>query len=280
MHHSHIAFHRTLTGGPQLGWPETLVTAAQAGFDRIDIDLLQIPKADYPRAKDSLAQLGIQAGVALLPAEFRGTEDRFSADMQILAAQAALAKSLGIRTMVRSLPPCADLPKPEYAKILKRRLRIIANTIQQYDIRLALEFIGPIHLRTLRPYPFIWRMDETLEFAAAVGAGTGLLIDAWHWHHIGATKQDILSAGDMILNVQIADAAALPPEDIRDEQRLLPGQGCINFAEFFQALHTIGYQGFITPEVFGYHPEFADPVLAANQALTASKDLLAKTWPT
>jgi sugar phosphate isomerase/epimerase len=178
--------------------------------------------------------------------------------------------------MTRPLPASSDIPKKEYSDIVRRRLHRVANILENHEIRLALEFIGPLHLRTARRYTFIWRMDETLEFAASVESTIGLLLDSWHWHHIGGNKQDILSAGALTLNVQVSDARELQPKEVKDSERLLPGQGVVNFEEFFQGLRLVGYNGLLTPEIFGYRSEFSNLILSARKALKATKDMLNK----
>ena len=276
MNSRHISFHRSLTGGSSISWPDTIVIAAKAGFDTVDIELNEIPVGDYAIAKDMLDEQGIQAGVAPLPVEFRADEGKFAEDMETFAKKVLLAESLGIRIMTRSLPASSEIPKKEFAVIVRRRLRRVTHLLENHGIRLALEFMGPFHLRTARPYAFIWRMDETLEFATSVGSTVGLLVDSWHWHHIGGNKQDILSAGALILNVQVSDAKELQPQEVKDSERLLPGQGVVNFEEFFQGLRIVGYNGLITPEVLGYRSEFSNPILSARKALNATKDMLNK----
>ena len=49
------------------------------------------------------------------------------------------------------------------------RLRACANILGAYGIRLALEFVGPHHLRTQWKNPFIWTVQETLDWIDAIG---------------------------------------------------------------------------------------------------------------
>ena len=53
----------------------------------------------------------------------------------------------------------------------------------------------------------------------------------------GATTDDIIHAGkDRIVHIHFDDAPNLPPEQIQDNERLLPGEGVINLTGFLQAL--------------------------------------------
>jgi sugar phosphate isomerase/epimerase len=99
-------------------------------------------------------------------------------------------------------------------------------------------------------------MDETLAFAKECGPNIGLILDAWHWHHAGATAQDILAAGKLyIVNVHVSDARQQPADEVRDNQRLMPGEGVIDLVTFFQSLQRIGYEDGVSPEPLGRLPQ-------------------------
>ena len=109
-------------------------------------------------------------------------------------------------------------------------------------------------------------MADMLDLCASCGENVGILLDSWHWHHDpDATVDSILNAGrHRIVHVHLNDAADLPSEQIRDEQRLLPGEGVIRQA---------GYTEAVSPEIFG-RLEGVLPDDAARQALEASRRIL------
>jgi sugar phosphate isomerase/epimerase len=146
----------------------------------------------------------------------------------------------------------SETPKVELRSLYKRRFTECARVLAAHNVRLGLEFLGPLHLRRMFPYEFIWRMPEMLAFAEECGPNVGLQLDSWHWHHVGGTTRDIIAAGrDRIVHVHFNDSPDLPPDQIRDNQRLLPGEGVINLVGFLQALQTIGYTDALSVEVFG-----------------------------
>jgi sugar phosphate isomerase/epimerase len=105
----------------------------------------------------------------------------------------------------------------------------------------------------------------------------GLELDSWHWHHAGATVKDISAAGkENIINVQVNDAPRLPPEQIRDDERLMPGEGVIDLAGFFGALKEIGYADGVSPEVFGRHLKNIPPVEGARLGLETTRAVMRK----
>jgi sugar phosphate isomerase/epimerase len=137
-------------------------------------------------------------------------------------------------------------------------------------VRLGLEFLGPLELRKAHKYEFIWRMNDMLAFAKECGPNVGLLLDTWHWHHAGATPEDIVAAGrDRIVHVHFNDSPNLPPEQIHDNQRLLPGEGVINLTGFLQALQRIHYRDALSVEVFGRTKDMT-PEAAAKAGLNSA----------
>ena len=179
--------------------------------------------------------------------------------------------------MMAVMPPSSETPKAELRKIFRDRLTAISEILLPSKARLGLEFLGPLHFRTRQPHEFIWRMDELLEFVKECGPNIGLTLDAWHWHHAGATAADILAAGkSRIVHVHVSDAAKQPPEDVRDNQRLLPGEGVIDLVTFFQAIRKIGYQDAVSPEPLGRIPPEMPPEDGARLGLEATLGVMRK----
>ena len=203
-----------------------------------------------------LARLEIKPGVVSLPVQYSRDDAVFQEGMTQLADAATFAADIGCPRMMTVLPPSSQTPKAEFRKILKDRVVAIGEVLSRSNVRLGLEFLGPLHFRTRAPHEFIWRMDEALEFARECGPNIGLTLDAWHWHHAGATAADILAAGrSRIVHVHVSDARQQPPEEVRDNQRVMPGEGVIDLVTFFQTLKKTGYTDAISPEPIGRVPK-------------------------
>lgn len=100
--------------------------------------------------------------------------------------------------------------------------------------------------------PFIYNLPETVKLAMEAGSNIGAVCDVWHWHHSGSTAQDILNCDrSRIVHIHMSDARAMPPEEVRDNMRLMPGEGIIDYVAFFGALKRIGYTGGVAPEPLG-----------------------------
>lgn len=245
------AYNPQLTGG-RVQWPDSAELAAHAGFPGVDIGLAAAMKNGLESTRKLLEQWKLKPAVVDLPVDFRKDDETFQRGLRALPDAASFSAALGCPRMTTYLMSSSDTPKDELRKLYLDRFRACADILARSHVRLGFEFLGPLHIRRAFAHEFIWRMDEMLQFAKDCGSNCGLLLDSWHWYHAGATLDDIVKAGrDRIVHVQINDSAQLPPEKVKDNERLLPGEGVINLTGFLQALKKIGYDDALSVEVFG-----------------------------
>jgi sugar phosphate isomerase/epimerase len=233
-------------------WPDFARLAAQTGFPGTDVMLDTAMKAGASATNDLLSQLKLRPAILNFPITFQKDDAAFEESLAKLDDCARFAAAIHCPRMMTYLLSSSDTPREQLAATYRDRFTKSARILAKYNVRLGLEFLGPLHIRKAKPYEFIWRMPDMLAFAKECGPNVGLTLDSWHWHHAGATTQDITDAGrDRIVHVHFNDAPNLPPEQIRDNQRLLPGEGVINLTGFLQALQKIGYTDALSVEVFG-----------------------------
>jgi sugar phosphate isomerase/epimerase len=272
----YLSLNPTIVAG-RVHWPEFARLAAKVGYPGVDVDLGAAMKAGLPATNALLEELKIKPAAINLPVEFRKDDATFGKDLDQLGDAASFSAALGCPRMITWLMPSSKTPKAELRALYLKRFRACADVLARSHVRLGLEFLGPLHLRQQEPYEFIWRMPEMLAFARECGPNVGLLLDVWHWHHAGATTDDIIKAGkDGIVHVHFNDAPKLPPDQIRDNERLMPGEGVINLVGFLRALRQIGYQDALSVEVFGKFLEKMTPEDAARRALEASRGVMQK----
>jgi sugar phosphate isomerase/epimerase len=249
-----VSLNASLTG--TLPWPDFARLAARLGYGGADVDLHGARTQGLAAARALFGELEIAPSVANLPVRFTGDETAYREDLKGLGEAAAFVSGIGCPRMMAVLPPASATPKAEFRRVIKARVAAISEILLRSEIRLGLEFLGPLHFRTRQPYEFIWRMDEALAFARECGPNIGLVLDAWHWHHAGATAADILAARkSRIVHVHVSDASRQPAEDVRDSHRLMPGEGVIDLVTFFQSLQRIGYEDAVSPEPLGRLPQ-------------------------
>ena len=258
-------------------WPDFARLAAKVGYPGTDVDLGAAMKAGVAATNTLLSQLNLKPAAVNLPVEFRKDDAAFRADLAKLGDASSFAAAIGCPRMVTWIMPSSKSPKAELRALYLKRFRACADVLARSHVRLGLEFIGPLHLRKMEPYEFIWRMPEMLAFARECGSNVGLLLDVWHWHHAGATTEDIIKAGkDGIVHVHFSDAPNLPPDQIRDNERLMPGKGVINLVGFLRALKQIGYQDGLSVEVFGKFLLAKSPEEDAREGLEDARAVMRK----
>jgi sugar phosphate isomerase/epimerase len=273
----YVSLNSSLTGG-KLAWPEFARLAARTGFGGVDLNLTAAMKEGVDATRALFAELKIKPSNVNLPVTFAKDEEAFLTSLKKLPEAAAFCAAIQCPAMLTVLPPASQTPKTEFRKIVKDRLSAIGEILSRTNLRLGLEFLGPLHFRTALPHEFIWRMDETLEFAKECGANVGLLLDVWHWHHAGATTADILTAGTArIVHVHLSDCPKLPADRVRDNQRVLPGEGVIDLLGFFRALKTIGYRDGVSPEPIGRIPKDMSAEEGARLGLNTALTVMRKT---
>lgn len=271
----YISLNGVIVSG-KVPWPEFARLAARLGYGGVDVDLGGAAKEGAAESKALFEHLRLRPAVLGFPADFRKDDAAFRADLPKLETAARFAAGIGCPRMVTWILSSTPTPKPELRKIYKARFQASAEILARSGVRLGLEFLGPLHIRKAAPHEFIYRMDEMLDFAKECGPNVGLLLDSWHWHHAGGTVNDILAAGaERIVHVHLADSADLPPEKVKDNERLMPGEGIIDFKGFLGALSKIGYNDGLSPEVFGRFKDMT-PEQAAKLSLEKARATLKK----
>lgn len=272
----YLALNSVLVAG-RVPWPEFAQLAAKLGYKGVDVMLAAAQKEGLKPTETLLRELSVRPAVTDLPVEFRRDEATFRASLPKLEQAAPFMAALGCPRMITWIMSSTDTPKDELRRTYKKRFTDCANILARSHGRLGLEFLGPLHIRKANKYEFIWQMNEMLEFTKECGPNVGLLLDAWHWYHAGATTDDILKAGkNRIVHVHFDDAAKLPPEQVRDDERLMPGDGVINLVGFLQALQKIGYQDALSIEIFGKAVRAMPPEEAARIGLERARAVFQK----
>jgi len=229
--------------------------AAEYGFGAVDAsgdELLRwIGEIGADRAAAQLGRLGVRIGSVGLCVDWRNDDASFRETLKRLPAEADAAARLGCTACCTYILPSVDESPARFLALATRRLRIVADVLDAYGLRLGLEFVGPMHLALRWKHPFIRTMAETLDWIAAIDKpNVGLLLDSFHWYTTGGTEADLLSLRpEQIVHVHLNDAPAVPVEQARDDDRLYPGEGVIDLAAFLRALYRIGYRGVVAQEV-------------------------------
>ena len=260
--------------------------AAATGYGGVDWDLGAAKTAGLDATKALFAELKIKPTIINVPMArplpLGGEQPAFQEALKPLADDAAFTAAVGCNKMMFVLPASTTVPRDEQLKIVRDRLAAVAEVLQKSQIRLGLEFLGPLYFRQGRAggppaSPFIWNMPDAVALAKDCGPNVGVVLDAWHWHHSGSTAADIVATDkSRIVHLHVSDAKETPPADVRDNQRLMPGEGIIDLMGFFGALKKIGYADGISPEPLGRVPPEMSPEEASRLALQTTTAVMTK----
>jgi sugar phosphate isomerase/epimerase len=271
-----ISLNTALTGS-KVTWPDFVKLAARIGFGGVDLMLNPAMKDGVEATRGLLIEQKLRTSFCSLPVNVTGTEEVFQSGMANLEESAKFVSAIGCGRMMMVLPAASATAADELRRMLKQRLTAVGSVLAKHNVRLGLEFLGPLMFRTRAPHEFIWRMNDAVAFAKEIGPNIGVVLDSWHWHHSGSTVEDIISAGkSRIVTIHLSDAPKIAPEDVKDNQRLFPGEGVINLVGFFQALKQIGYEDGVSPEVLGRVPADTPPEKGAEIGLVMSQAIMRK----
>lgn len=182
-----------------------------------------------------------------------GAGEAFEAAFDEIRSRAATAVQFGGTEFAAVLKCRSQAPIEEIWPDVVDRIRQVDQALDGTGLKLALEFQGVKTLHPDDPHQFVRSMAEMNRLLeAAEAAHVGMILDSYHWYAAGDSLDTIRrTPASRILFVHVNDAPDLPRNDLRDDARLLPGEGVIPLAEFLAAIAATGYQGYVGMEVLG-----------------------------
>jgi sugar phosphate isomerase/epimerase len=254
------------TLGVRANQREAMELALRHGYQSIEPlaeELASIPEDTLKRLVDDMKAKNLRWGTATMRLGFNGDDMEFSAGMKDLHRMAKALQLAGVTRIYKAVVSISE--SLTYMQNFKRHVHHvseIATVMEDYGLRLGLEYCGPKTTWTTQRFPFIHTMAETRELIAATGKkNVGLDIDTFHWHTAHETEADLLALtnNDIVL-VDASDAPAGIPVDkqIRDQRELPCWTGTIPLANVMKALNQVRYDG----------PVRADPLFRARKQPT------------
>ena len=149
------AMYLALNGVPiggNLKWPEFARLASTTGFGGVDLMLGPALADGVETTRALLEGLHLRPAFASLPVEFRKDEDAFRAGLAKLEEVAPFCAAVGCPRMMTYIMPSSDTPKDELRQTYKQRFTESARILARSNVRLGLEFLGPLELRRAVSY--------------------------------------------------------------------------------------------------------------------------------
>src|SRR5688572_4994625 len=129
----------------QMDWKDFAQLAARVGYGGVDVNLSAAMMDGSAATLALLSGLKIKPGVTSLPVRYTNPDPGvYQGDLRQLEDFAKIAAEIGCPRMMAVLPPSSQTPKAELRTILKDRLLPVADTLARANIRLGLEFLGPL----------------------------------------------------------------------------------------------------------------------------------------
>jgi 2-keto-myo-inositol isomerase len=245
--------------------------AAAAGFDYVEIWAPKLREFLKTHSVADLKTLFVQSAVkplSISPIEHVTFSDapayaQTRTECEQFAAMAEAIACPYIVIVPGNFPP-GGLSSYEVIEETVGVLRELASIAERHNVALAFEFLGQKDCSV-----------QTLELADEIiqkvnRRNIGLVIDSFHFYVGGSTIKMIDALDPKRLFIfHINDAEDLPPDQLTDAHRLLPGLGILKLGEMIEAFKRIGYDQVASVEIF--RPEYweRDPFEVAREAKAA-----------
>ncbi|MGH7222287.1 MAG: sugar phosphate isomerase/epimerase family protein [Gemmataceae bacterium] len=209
----------------------------------------------------TLAAASYQGGLLLSQGEQRKAHyDHFKRRLD-------LCQSFDISTLLVA----ADFVDRVDATGLQRAVVSLTQAAQwasAFAVRLALEFRGSA--------AFCSSLDTALALIAQCGeANVGVNLDVFHYYTGPSKFEDLaLLSRDNLAFVQLCDVLGVPRELAVDSDRILPGEGDFRLQAIVQQLRAIGYDGWVSLELFNPTLWQLKPAQVAELGLASLQRLL------
>jgi 4-hydroxyphenylpyruvate dioxygenase len=213
----------------------------------VEVWLTKLDKYLETHSLEDVRKLKADCRIELPVASFQGGllasqgEQRREA-WELFRRRLALCGELEIGTIVVA----CDVPRPLDPQTLERVQVSLASLAQEaapFNVRVALEFQASA------------AVGNNIHTAAALVADVasphlGICLDAFHYY-TGPSKPEDLGylTRENLFHVQLCDVADRPREFYTDSDRILPGDGEINFQPILARLSEIDYDGCVSIEV-------------------------------
>ncbi len=254
---------------------------ARLGVETIEVCEFKLDE-DEGRAAEQLALVGahglaissVQPAVRTLypsqtqpdPRDVRARVARFRATIERVAPFAPAAPFV----CNTGIPPHGNIQEVYDASV--RQYRALAEFAQEHGVRVALE---PLNAAIMNVESAIWTLAQAMRIVAAVDHDAfGICLDVWNIWQNADILGEIEACGDRIFVVQLSDWRT--PRSFDD--RLIVGQGEIPLPPLLRAIHTGGYSGAYSVEIFSR--DVPDTLWDADLSwvITESRDGFERAW--
>lgn len=249
----------------ELSVPDQIRTAAGAGFAGVELWVRDVQAhVEAGGSAEELRSLARDEGIEIVNgiAFFRWTDadpEVREQGLEQARREIDLLARIGCRAV--AAPPTGNVESLSLEEIAANFV-LLHRLADGLGVEAILEFWGRA--------PVLHSIREAQSVLRHAGIATGsMLLDLFHMYTGGSTVDDVRSlSGSRVGLVHMNDYPADPPrETIKDAERVMPGDGVGPVGAFYDALVSIGYDGYLSVELFRPEYEAGSAAGVAAQAL-------------
>lgn len=272
----HYCFNTSTIRGQKLSLVEEIDIVAKAGYTAIEpwineIEVYVKQGGSLPDLKKRISDLGLTVASAIGFAEWIIDDDeRRTKGLEHARRDMDLVQQIGGKRIAAPAAGATEVTNMDYLKAAERYRALLALG-DHFDVVPMVE---------------VWGFSKTLTRlgqAAMVAIEANhpkacILADVYHLYKGGSEFHGLsLLSGSSMQVFHVNDYPAKPPRDvIADKDRVYPGDGVAPIVDILQTLHNVGFDGYLSVELFnpGYWQQ--DPHVVARTALEKLKALTAQ----
>lgn len=250
---------------------EKIRIAGQAGYGAIelwhdDIDHFLDNGGSLRDVRHALDDASLVVPTTIYLAGWCGTEGTEHADALFeCRRRLEQATALGATYSIAS-------PAPGHVDLVQagRQYAELLEIGREYGVKTAMEYLGFVE--------HICTVQTALDIMRNSGDPTAtIIIDPFHNFRGGGTFDDLLLLqGSEVAISHFNDTPAEPPRlQQHDHSRVLPGDGHLDLTQWLRNLQTIGYDGWLSLELFNEKLWAQDPLDVAKLGLAKMKAAVA-----
>ncbi len=150
--------------------------------------------------------------------------------------------------MIITVPSFNDDPTISEEKVIShtvKRLKILSRLADNYSFKLGFEPLGFLNCS-------VRKIELALEIIKSEGLpDMGLVIDTFHYFVGGHTVEELNHIElEKLWLIHINDSIKKPLNQLQDSDRILPSQGFFNLEGFMKQLKNLGYNQWLSLELF------------------------------
>ena len=173
-HHMYLSLNSTPVTN-RVPWPQFAELASKVGFPGVDVMLDPAMKAGVDATNKLLRNLKVRPSIINAPVEFRKDDAAFKASLPKLDAAAPFAAAIDCPRMMTYIMPSSETPKDELRRIYKQRFTECGRILAKSNVRLGLEFLGPLQFWTIRTCALIAIVQQLFVISGREGFLIGKL---------------------------------------------------------------------------------------------------------